>query len=332
LRALVVLGAAVLAIHWLLLMAATGALRMSDVVRARPLVTRTIQLQSPPAAETTQLPAPVAKISPPETMRPPQDTQAPTPTGVLPKEEVAASVPHQQPLPSDTSVADSTRLPHEAIGQPMSFAFPDSVKLIYEVTARARQLDWHAKAELIWKHDAEFYDATLELKAPLFPSRKQRSTGRISEQGLAPSRFSDKARTEEAAHFQRDKGKISFSSNQPDAPLLAGAQDRLSILIQLAAMIGSAPQRFPGATTIEIQTASTRDAEVWLFTVAELEELNLPGGKLAALKLIRNPRREFDQKVELWLAPGMDYAPVRLRLTQPNGDWVDQQWSSTDRA
>jgi len=28
----------------------------------------------------------------------------------------------------------------------------------------------------------------------------------------------------------------------------------------------------------------------------------------------------------------MDYAPVRLRLTQPNGDWVDQQWSSTDKA
>jgi hypothetical protein len=36
-------------------------------------------------------------------------------------------------------------------------------------------------------------------------------------------------------------------------------------------------------------------------------------------------------KVELWLAPGAAYAPVRLRLTQPNGDWVDQQWSSTDR-
>jgi hypothetical protein len=27
----------------------------------------------------------------------------------------------------------------------------------------------------------------------------------------------------------------------------------------------------------------------------------------------------------------MDYVPVRLRLTQPNGDSVDQQWSFTDR-
>ena len=52
---------------------------------------------------------------------------------------------------------------------------------------------------------------------------------------------------------------------------------------------------------------------------------------MRALKLTRSPRKEFDQKVELWLAPGMDYVPVRLRLTQPNGDSVDQQWSSTDR-
>jgi hypothetical protein len=50
-----------------------------------------------------------------------------------------------------------------------------------------------------------------------------------------------------------------------------------------------------------------------------------------AVRLLRNPRKEYDVKVELWLAPGAAYAPVRLRLTQPNGDWVDQQWSSTDR-
>jgi hypothetical protein len=45
----------------------------------------------------------------------------------------------------------------------------------------------------------------------------------------------------------------------------------------------------------------------------------------------RQPRRQYDQSIELWLAPGMDYAPVRLRLTQPNGDSADYQWSSTDR-
>jgi len=82
---------------------------------------------------------------------------------------------------------------------------------------------------------------------------------------------------------------------------------------------------------VAIPTATTREAQAWVFRVIGEEILALPGGALAALKLERPPRREFDQRVELWLAPGLDYAPVRLRLTNPDGGWVDQRWSSTDR-
>ena len=54
---------------------------------------------------------------------------------------------------------------------------------------------------------------------------------------------------------------------------------------------------------------------------------NIRGG-VTYLKQLLN---RYDQKVELWLATRMDYAPVRIRLTSPNGDTVDQRWSSTDR-
>ncbi len=206
-----------------------------------------------------------------------------------------------------------------------------SVRLHYEVVARARGLTLDGSGELLLRHDGNDYEAKLEVSAPFVPTRTQRSTGRITAQGLAPIRFSEKARNEEATHFQRDKGMISFSSNQPDAQLEPGAQDRLSVMLQLGAMMAAAPTRFPAASTIEIQTAGTRGAEEWLFTIHGAEQLKLPGGSLATLKIIRNPRREFDQKIELWLAPGMEYLPVRLRLTNPNGDWVDQQWSSTEK-
>ena len=61
-------------------------------------------------------------------------------------------------------------------------------------------------------------------------------------------------------------------------------------------------RKFPAGTVISVPTASTREAEPWVFTVEGEEALDLPGGKVTALKLIRNPRREFDQTVELWLA------------------------------
>jgi hypothetical protein len=213
-----------------------------------------------------------------------------------------------------------------------AFSMPPSMKLHYEVTAQARGIALRGDGELQWRHDGNRYEARLEISSPLLPKRSQQSTGAITAEGLAPERFSDKARSEEAAHFDREGGKVTFSSNRPEAALLPGAQDRLSVTLQLGAMIAGEPKKFPPGTGISIQTASARDAEPWVFTVEGVESLALPGGTVSALKLTRNPRKEFDQKVELWLATGMDYVPVRLRLTQPNGDWVDQQWSSTDRS
>jgi hypothetical protein len=147
---------------------------------------------------------------------------------------------------------------------------------------------------------------------------------------LAPIRFSDKYRSEVAAHFNREVGKVTFSANTPDVLLMVGAQDRLSILIQLAAMISGAPGHYPANTVIATQTVGPRDAAIWLFTVGSEETLTLPGGVQATLKLVRNPRQEFDQKVELWLAPALGYLPARIRIAEQNGDFVDQKWLATE--
>ena len=40
---------------------------------------------------------------------------------------------------------------------------------------------------------------------------------------------------------------------------------------------------------------------------------------------MRAPRRARDQQVEAWLAPSLGYLPVRVRITLPNGDFVDQR-------
>ena len=214
----------------------------------------------------------------------------------------------------------------------MAFAVPGSVRLRYAVTGQSRGRTLTLGGELRWRHDGEQYEARLAYSSPLLPSRTQHSTGRITAEGLAPKRFSYHGRGEQATHFERDSGRLVFSSNAPPVALLAGAQDRLSVFIQLASMLAGDPAKFPIGTAISMQTAGTRDAEPWLFTVQGDELLELPGGIVATRKLVRLPRREYDIRVELWLGTAMDYVPVRIRLTQPNGDFVDQQWASTDRS
>jgi hypothetical protein len=103
------------------------------------------------------------------------------------------------------------------------------------------------------------------------------------------------------------------------------------VLLQLAALAAADPARLTEGTVVSLQTAGTREADRWDFTVDGSEDLALPGGAVRAVKLTRAPQREYDLRLELWLGPGPDYAPVRLRLTPPNGDWLDLQWSGTDK-
>lgn len=326
-RALLGLTAAVAAAHLLLLRGQPQALQApGEPARPAPFVTRTVAAPAPEAAAAlslvrTALPLPRAP-RPPTSPQRPEEAAAPAAAAPMASLAQAASGPGPvKPVPPST----------RAVPTPAAVAIPGSVRLHYRVELRKGAFTLEANSELRWRHDGDSYDARLEVSAPLLPSRTQHSTGRITAEGLAPTRFSDKVRTEEAAHFERDKGKVTFSTNQPDAPLLPGAQDRLSVLLQLSALIAGEPAKFKPGATVTIQTAGTHDSEPWLFTVEGEEKLDLPGGKVPALKLTRHPRKQYDVQVELWLAPGMAYVPVRLRLTQPNGDSVDQQWSSTDR-
>ena len=233
--------------------------------------------------------------------------------------------------PAAAASAPST---HASGAAPASrVAVAPSSRYHYVVTAHGHGLTLHGSAILDWRHSNGEYEAELTTQSPIpfVRPRTQRSVGHVTAQGLEPVRFSDKTRSEEATHFDRESGKVIFSTNKPEAALEPGAQDRLSIVMQLSAIVAGDPQKYRPGSTITMQTASTKEAEPWTFTVEGSDMLDLPGGRLQALRLVRNPRREYDTKVELWLAPGAAYAPVRLRLTQPNGDWVDQQWSSTDR-
>ena len=193
----------------------------------------------------------------------------------------------------------------------------------------ANKFPFSARAELVWKQDGTGYDARLELSA-FGLTRLQTSRGQVTGEGLAPTRFSDKYRSEVAAHFNREQGKVTFSANTPEATLLPGAQDRLSVALQLGALLAADPTQLAPGTSLTLQMVGPRDAELWRFNAEGEASLNLPNGALQALKFTRAPRREFDTRIELWLAPSLHYLPVRIRLTQANGDFVDQQMRASE--
>ena len=342
LKALLGLTAAVLLAHLALLRGVPVSLGLSQPPPLRAFTTRTIELApaaptsaeqptAPPVAAPRQptLPSPTkARPDPTDQRRSSADDAAQASAAAAEAENPspAATPPDEKPAELDPP-ASAPRPPRENVFAVTAYRVPGSARFKYAV--ESNKFPFSANAELRWQQDGESYEAQLEIS--LFGlARVQTSRGEITPEGLAPIRFSDKSRSEVAAHFNREKGKVTFSANTPDVPLLAGAQDRLSIMVQLAGMIAGDPAHYPQATTIAIQTIGPRDADTWLFTVGVKETLTLPGGELATLKVVRNPRQEFDQKVELWLAPALGYLPARIRVTEPNGDVIDQKWLATE--
>lgn len=230
---------------------------------------------------------------------------------------------------ASTANAVATGLPEAQELQ--NYAFPGSVRLKYDVKIEYRGIPLTYSGELLWLQDGKTYDARMEISLGLLGSVVQTSKGQLGVHGLEPIRFSDKRRSEVAAHFERSRGIVVFSANTPDAPLLPGAQDQLSVLIQLASMVGGAPNRFVEGMQIPMQSVGPRSSESWTFTVGGRETLTLPGGPVQSLKLSRPAANEYAQRAEIWLAPDMGYMPVRIRLTEANGDIADQQWVSTQK-
>ena len=127
-------------------------------------------------------------------------------------------------------------------------AVPGSTQLEFSVLASRKGLSLPAQSTLVWQTDGSGYRASLVIRAALGMGRdrSQTSVGTIDPVlGLQPQRFGDKNKTELATHFDRSRTPpaIRFSSNTPEAELLPGSQDRLSVLLQLAAMLAGEPSR-----------------------------------------------------------------------------------------
>jgi hypothetical protein len=179
--------------------------------------------------------------------------------------------------------------------------------------------------ELIWLQDGSEYNARLSLKMLWKTVRTLTSVGRIDANGVAPNRFSETRKSEVASHLVREENKVVFSNNAPSVPLLPGAQDRLSVTMQLGAMLAGDPARYPAGSRISIQTVGPREAGIWTFVVEGDEQISVPAGEFSTRRLSRAPRNEHDYKLELWLAPELGWLPARMRQTEQDGDVIDLQ-------
>ena len=370
LKPLLLIAALVLAAHGAFLgwVQSSASPESNATQITRPFITRTLPPVAPAPTVARNLTKPAA-ARPPRPARPRVISSPPTPeiqalnttetlennaqaaTNTIADESTSTPLPSSEsatdasPAPADAptpTVTDTApapvTLPASAAAPSAPISLPGSLRLKYDIKGEVSGLGYSASGELLWLHDGQTYDARLSVTHFLLGTRSQSSTGQITPEGLAPKRFGDKVRSEVAAHFERDKGekgghgKVIFSANTPSVDLQPGAQDQLSIFMQIASLLAGDPSRYPVGSAFEMQAVGGRDADTWRFVIESEETLALPGvvpgGEQKALRIKRPARQQHDITVELWLAPALGYLPARIRLTQTNGNFVDQQLAS----
>lgn len=198
---------------------------------------------------------------------------------------------------------------------------PQAARLQFDVQGKLKNLPYQTKAQLDWLPQGQRYEASQEIQIPIVGVRRQASVGSINAQGLLPEIFIDRGRKEYSTTFEPAAQQIRFSRGAEPAPWVSGTQDRMSIFFQVAGMIAAAPQRYPAGTTITIQAASSSRVAPWSFTVRQTETLQLPAGRMTALKLEHRSDSSEQEGLQsaLWLAPGLGYLPVRIRLLEDGG-------------
>jgi len=362
-RALAVLVALVLGVHlWLLLSSGAGVWRLQpESQKLGPLQTRVLSsgvsqtTPTRPSTEKTRQVAP-AKPKATESTSPPASAgisavassllPAPEESPVLPKsEQPSEALPNlsQQappteevaPLPPETVAVTNTPLPppsNALTAKPGDF--PPNIQINYTLTGQERGLTYHASGSLKWQTQAtpdapsatpapKAYEAELRVRAFLVGSRVWRSTGILTENGLSPVRYSDSGRGERAAHFDTTQNKISFSGNTPGVALQPGAQDQVSLFIQMAATV--AAKNFKLGSELNVQTATARDAVNWVLTLKSEELIEVDGKQLATQRWVCLPRGKFDSQIEMWLSQSHGGLPVRIKITQVTGNFIDME-------
>ncbi len=311
-------------LHWVAWEQVTGLLGIDGPPTRPPVQVRTltppvpVEAEAPAPAVVAKAAAPVRPAAPPV----PAPTAAPEPSTPEPVVVNTDAVIVAAALPADTDALQLTPIADISQNDVPVYRtkLPPPVTLSYELTYGR----FTGHGELAWRPSGNSYEARLEGRVAGLKIITLASQGGIDAAGLAPVRYTDqrRGRGEQAANFQRKAGKISFSGNPAEFPLLQGSQDRLSWMLQLAAIALAEPKRVAGGSRIVLHVVGARgDADVWSFQVEGPEEVSTPDGAVKTIKLLREPRKPHDTRVEVWLAPSLHYLPIRAKQTTENSSW-----------
>ena len=209
---------------------------------------------------------------------------------------------------------------------------PPTAELRYTIKAKQKGIPVSGEANVKWQlggnNDAQSYSVVTETRVVLFGKILDASSfGRIDTHGLAPDKFVEKrfGKAESITRFDRNTKTMHFTESSQTYSIKGGEQDRTSATWQLVTLARASVDKVVTGSEWKMFVAGRRDAEDWSFKVAGTETVTTPLGEFSAVHFVKAPPPDSkDQQLEIWLAPKLEWYPIRLKFSDADGDNVDQ--------
>jgi hypothetical protein len=186
-----------------------------------------------------------------------------------------------------------------------------------------------------WESDGHTYRLIVSVPLPFVGTYSYESHGRVDAFGLAPDQYIEThgRRGQDVTVFNRETRQIAFTRTPKTLALQDGAQDRFSMIMQLASLVRGAPDAYPAGVTREFYVTDNDSGEIWPIETIGDETVRTQQGFVEARHFTRLPRHEGDRRrIDVWLAPSLGWLPVRFVQTEPNGTQVELLWHGATAA
>jgi hypothetical protein len=321
------LGLGVLAAHGLLLQGSALAPRPGLAPEPAARSTAWVRLLPPHPAQ--QAGGPATALTPAAAAAQPRIRKPSTP-GPAPRALAATAVgTAQRPPPGPAAHSHPAAGPAAGPALPVyPTRLPPATTRHYRVQRGAEQ----AWAQLAWQPEGAQYQLSLQMQAEAgLPGPGSLhglgavSRGQLVPEGLQPERYLDRrqGRDHRAANFDAQQRLVRGSGGGPAWPFPPGGQDRLSWLLQLAAVLqADAALATPGARVVLAVAGPREPTQPWVFEVQGMQAYTLAdGSQRQALVLRRQPGQPYDLLAEVWLDPAEHHLPLGWQLSAPPGPW-----------
>jgi Protein of unknown function (DUF3108) len=212
--------------------------------------------------------------------------------------------------------------------------WPLSTRLVYALHGQY-QGPVHGDAEVQWLREGPRYQMHLQVrvgpKSMPFISRTLGSQGVLTPQGIRPQRYVETTRmflgSKRVVSLELGAQSLTLANGQT-LPTPAGVQDSASQFVHLTWLLQTGRVQPVAGHVIDLPLALPRSLALWRYEVVGNEPVNTPLGELTAWHL-RPLSANLSANVsgallaEVWLAPQLQWLPVRIRILQGADVWVE---------